>query len=432
MKQPDTDDFSALVRKDRVHRKVYIDPAVFDLEMERIFNRSWLYAGHESQVPERGDFITTQLGKQSLIVVRHQDDINVLFNRCPHRGAKICETESGNARPFRCPYHGWVFDTDGRFISSSLHDDYGNSAMDASDLSVRSVPRMTNYRGFIFVNLSNDGPGFEQALGPIKSAIDNLVDRSPEGAVELVPGIHKHVFPGNWKLLLENIMDAAHPPFIHASSNEAGSKGRLEEFSMRAEDVMSGNNNAAGLLGQSKLRAFLHGHSYLAAIPIRIKVSPEAEQEYKAALIKSYGIDKTEAILSESRHFNIIYPQIMLQSVFQTMKVLRPVAIDRTEVSVYVFRLKGAPQEYDQVAIRFANATNSSASVILQDDLATLANTQAGLMNSAGDWVLFANGLMNDMADAHDAYTGEGFSELPMRSQFSAWRGYMAANTARD
>ena len=77
-------------------------------------------------------------------------------------------------------------------------------------------------------------PGFEQALGPIKSAIDNLVDRSPEGAVELVPGIHKHVFPGNWKLLLENIMDAAHPPFIHASSNEAGSKGHLEEFSMRA------------------------------------------------------------------------------------------------------------------------------------------------------------------------------------------------------
>ena len=75
---------------------------------------------------------------------------------------------------------------------------------------------MINYRGFIFVNLSNDGPGFEQALGPIKSAIDNLVDRSPEGAVELVPGIHKHVFPGNWKLLLENIMDAAHPPlFMH-------------------------------------------------------------------------------------------------------------------------------------------------------------------------------------------------------------------------
>lgn len=430
MKQPDTDDFGALVREDRVHRKVYVDPAVFDLEMERIFHRSWLFAGHESQVPAPGDFITTQLGGQSLILVRHEDDIKVLFNRCPHRGATICETESGNTRPFRCPYHGWVFDTDGRFISSSLHDDYGNSAMNASDLSVRSVPGTVNYRGFIFVNLSNDDPGFEQALGPIKSAIDNLVERSPEGTLELVPGIHKHVFPGNWKLLLENIMDAAHPPFIHASSNDAGARGRLEEFKMRAEDVMSGNRSAAVQLGQSRLRAFQHGHSYLAAIPIRIKVSPEAEKQYKTAMIEHYGSTRTEAILGEARHFNIIYPQIMLQSVFQTMKVLRPVAVDRTEVSVYVFRLKGAPQEYDQVAIQFANATNSSASIILQDDLATLGNTQAGLMNAAGDWVFFANGLTKDIADERHAYTGEGFSELPMRAQFSAWRERMSAKPA--
>lgn len=432
MKQPATHEFSALVREDRVHRRVYTDPAVFELEMERIFNRSWLFAGHESQVPDRGDFITTQLAAQAFIVVRHEDDIKVLFNRCPHRGAKICETESGNARPFRCPYHGWVFDTDGRLINPSLHADYGSPAVAGADLNMRAVPRMVNYRGFIFVSLSKEGPGLEQALGPMMSAIDNLVDRSPEGAVELLPGLHRHVFPGNWKLLLENISDAAHPPFIHASSNEAGSKGRLEDFRMRAEDVMSGNNQAAGLLGQSKLKAFQHGHSYLAAIPIRIKVSPEAETEYKTAMVKNYGATKTESILNDSRHFNIIYPQIMLQSAFRTMKVLRPVAIDRTEVSVYVFRLKGAPEEYDQVAAQFANATNSSASIILQDDLATLANVQEGLETAAGDWVLFANGLGNDSADEHGACTGEGFSELPMRSQFAAWREYMSASPARD
>ena len=427
MKQPAIDDFGDLVRKDRVHRRVYTDPAVFELEQQRIFNRSWLFAGHESQVPHRGDFITTQLAGQTLIVVRHEDDIKVLFNRCPHRGAKICETESGNARPFRCPYHGWVFDTDGRLISSSLHGDYGDFTVADADLNVRAVPRMANYRGFVFVNLSDDGPGLEQALGPMMSAIDNLLDRSPEGAVELIPGIHRHVFPGNWKLLLENISDAAHPPFVHASSNEAGTKGRLEDYRMRAEDVMSGNNQAAGMLGQSKLKAFQHGHSYLAAIPIRLKVSREAEQEYRTAMVQSHGIDKTETILNDSRHFNIIYPQIMLQSVFQTMKVLRPVAIDRTEVSVYVFRLQGAPHEYERVAVQFANATNSSASVILQDDLTTFANIQEGLAASAGDWVLFANGYGNDIADGHGAVTAEGFSELPMRSQFAAWRDYMAA-----
>ena len=426
MKQPAIDDFDALVRKDRVHRRVYTDPAVFELERQRIFNRSWLFAGHESQVPRPGDFITTQLAGQTLIVVRHEGDIKVLFNRCPHRGAKICETESGNARPFRCPYHGWVFDTDGRLISSSLHSDYGNSTVADSDLNVAAVPRMTNYRGFVFVNLSNDGPGLKQALGPMMSAVDNLLDRSPAGAVELIPGIHRHVFPGNWKLLLENISDAAHPPFVHAASNEAGAKGHVEDFRMRAEDVMSGNNQAAGMLGKSKLKAFQHGHSYLAAIPIRIKVSPEAEQEYTTAMVENHGARKAETILNDRRHFNIIYPQIMLQSGFQTMKVLKPVAVDRTEVSVYVFRLNGAPREYDQVAVQFANATNSSASVILQDDLTTFANIQEGLTASAGDWVLFANGHGNDIADAHGAVTGEGFSELPMRGQFSAWRDYMA------
>ena len=178
MKQPATAEPGALVRKDRVHRRVYIAPDIFKLEQERIFSRSWLFAGHESQAPCRGDFITTELAGQPLVVVRHENDIKVLFNRCPHRGAKICEVENGNARPFRCPYHGWVFDTDGRFISSSLHGDYGNSAVAEADLNVRTVPRMINYRGFIFVNLSSDGPELEQSLGPMMAAIAGLFHAS--------------------------------------------------------------------------------------------------------------------------------------------------------------------------------------------------------------------------------------------------------------
>ena len=82
MKQPAVDDLTALARKDRVHRRVYTDPAVFELELQRIFNRAWLFAGHESQVPRRGDFITTQLAGQTLFTVRHEDEIKVLFNRC--------------------------------------------------------------------------------------------------------------------------------------------------------------------------------------------------------------------------------------------------------------------------------------------------------------------------------------------------------------
>ncbi|MFT5132579.1 MAG: phenylpropionate dioxygenase-like ring-hydroxylating dioxygenase large terminal subunit [Gammaproteobacteria bacterium] len=432
MKTSELIDISALVKKDRVHRDVYIKPAIFELEMERIFNRSWLFVGHESQVPDSGDFITSELTNQSVIMVNHHNNIHVLFNRCPHRGAKVCEIERGNAHPLRCPYHGWVFDTDGRLLNSSLHTDFDKSIIDKADLNMTSLARVTNHRGFVFACLTKDGPGFEEALGPILSAIDNLVDRSPVGEVELIAGIHRHVFPGNWKMQLENIQDAAHPRFIHTSSNEAGRKGRQEEFRMRAEDVMSGNNDAVDILDASDAIAFPGGHSYMAAIPIRIKVSPEAEKEYLTMLAKRHGPDKTESILSDSRHFNVIYPQIMLQSAFQTMKVLRPVAVDRTEVSVYVFRLKGAPEEYDNVAVQFANATNSAASIILQDDLATFANIQEGLTTSASDWVLFANGLETDTSDAHGVSTGQGFTELPMRNQFVAWSEYMSISCADD
>ena len=432
MKTIDVNDYGDLVHQDRVHRNVYIDPSIFDLEMKRIFAHSWLFVGHDSQVPESGDFITTTLADQALIMVRHNTDIHVLFNRCPHRGAKVCETLSGNTHPFRCPYHGWVFDTDGRFINSSLHADYKTTSSVEHNLNMTSVARMKNYRGFVFVCMSKNEPEFEKALGPILSSIDNLVDRSPLGEVELIDGIHRHVFPGNWKLQLENIQDAAHPPFIHASSNEAGMQGRIDKFKMRAEDVMQGNNAAGNTLAESELGTFPGGHSYLAAIPIRMKVSEEAEKEYLLSLQKNYGLEKTESILNEPRHFNIIYPQIMLQSHFRTMKVLRPVSVDRTEVSVYVFRLKGAPEEYDNVAIQFANATNSAASIILQDDLVTFANIQDALSTSASEWVLFANGLANDRPGDQGSYQGKGFTELPMRNQFKAWCEYMSVDKTLD
>ena len=89
-----------LVEPGRVHRRVYTDPDVFELEMERIFGRAWLFVGHTSQVPNPGDYFTTELGRQPVVMTRHRDgSIHVLFNRCTHRGAKVVNERSGNATP---------------------------------------------------------------------------------------------------------------------------------------------------------------------------------------------------------------------------------------------------------------------------------------------------------------------------------------------
>ncbi|MEO8136712.1 MAG: Rieske 2Fe-2S domain-containing protein, partial [Betaproteobacteria bacterium] len=98
-----------MVEPDRVHRSVYSDPAIFDLEMTRIFERVWIYCGHESQVKNPGDYYTVQIGRQPMIMVRGADGrVNVLYNRCPHRGTMLCGDRSGSTGEFfRCSYHSW-------------------------------------------------------------------------------------------------------------------------------------------------------------------------------------------------------------------------------------------------------------------------------------------------------------------------------------
>ena len=104
------------VEPDRVRREVYTDPQIFELEMQRIHETVWIYCGHESQVPKAGDYYTVQIGRQPMLMVRGADGkVNVLYNRCPHRGNMMCGDRHGNTGEFfRCSYHAWTFHHDGK------------------------------------------------------------------------------------------------------------------------------------------------------------------------------------------------------------------------------------------------------------------------------------------------------------------------------
>src|SRR5947209_3295307 len=179
-------DVSKLVERGRVHRSLYTDPVIFELEMERIFGRAWIYIGHESQVRRPGDYFATFLGRKPVLMLRDENgDIRVIHNQCAHRGAMVVATERGNAPEFTCCYHGWTYHLDGRLKRAPLDHGYP-SEFDASNpaVAMRPAPRVKSYRGFVFASEAADGPSLEQSLGYMATSLDDMVDRAPEGELE--------------------------------------------------------------------------------------------------------------------------------------------------------------------------------------------------------------------------------------------------------
>src|SRR3954467_126068 len=164
-----SDAVRGLIRETEVHRDVYIDEEVFQLEMEHLFANTWVYVGHDSQVPNPGDYFGTTVGTQPILMVRHTDNtVKVLHNRCPHKGTRITTETCGNTgKFFRCPYHAWSFKTDGSLLAIPLRKGYENTGVETSHAGAGMSPvrHVRNYRGFVFAKLTDHGPDFDTFFG---------------------------------------------------------------------------------------------------------------------------------------------------------------------------------------------------------------------------------------------------------------------------
>lgn len=99
----------------RCKREMFTDPRLFELEMKHIFEGNWIYLAHESQIPEKNDYYTTQMGRQPIFIARNKDgQLNAFINACSHRGAMLCRFKSGNKATYTCPFHGWTFNNSGQ------------------------------------------------------------------------------------------------------------------------------------------------------------------------------------------------------------------------------------------------------------------------------------------------------------------------------
>ncbi len=435
-------DLKGLVQPGRVHRSLYTDPEIFALEMERIFGRTWIYVGHESQVKNAGDFITTRIGLKPVVMSRHSDGkIHIFHNQCAHRGTQVVAAECGNSREFRCCYHGWSYHIDGRIKHVPLRHGYP-SGFDAGDATRRMQPaaRVQAYRGFVFASLAADGPTLDQFLGPIKASLDDMVDRAPDGDVAVGGGVFKHVYNGNWKLYLENLLDAAHPLFVHQSSIEAANaqddavpsdgSGEIAIRQMRQNGASYGFWES-----QVGIWAYPNGHAYLGDYHDDAKLVAALQdpvfRDYIAALEAKKGKAEARRILEVRRWNTNLYPNVSFMSQFHQFRVVYPLAVDRTVVHTYNFRLKGAPEQTFGNTIAFANIVNGTGSLVLTDDLETYNRIGLGLTSEGGEWLEISRGSDSDEPDPSGGRRGKNStSEIFVRNMFDAWLGYMTGDTA--
>ena len=159
------ENLQSLVQDGRVHSRAYTNQAIFDLEIDRIFHRSWIYVGHESEVPKPGDYQARPIGRTPVILVRGKDNkVRVLVNRCRHRGAQVVQTESGNTRMFRCWYHGWTYELTGALAEVTEKGGYGPD-FKTENMGLVEVPRVASHRGFVFASIKAQGESLAEFLG---------------------------------------------------------------------------------------------------------------------------------------------------------------------------------------------------------------------------------------------------------------------------
>ncbi len=423
-----------MVEPDRVHRLAYTSQEVFDLEISNIFEKVWVYCGHESQVKNTGDYATLQIGRQPMVMVRGKDaQVRVLYNRCPHRGVQLCGGLKGNTgNNFVCSYHAWSFHLDGKLESMPLQKGYDGTRLtrDNPDCHMKAAPRVASYRGFVFASLAAGGPSLLEFLGESKVAFDDMCDRAPEGEVEVVPVCHRVVQHSNWKFFMENQLDSLHPSVTHQSTGVAA--GRIEK-------QIAANGGKAPLYyhylstfassfeqwdGVQTIN-FPRGHGVLKAYMGLRPQDPETKA-YEKLMVKAYGREKTEEYLSRSIHHVLVYPYLSVQSPLQQLRVLRPLAPNKTLSEIWHFRLKGAPEAIYRRSLWYYNLVNSPATMINADDLENWTKGQWGLESTGLNWVSFHREFGRDTIDNGVTYSNKGTSEGVMRSQFKAWVEYLA------
>ncbi len=424
----------ALIRPTEVHKDIFVDEEIFELEMEHLFANTWVYVGHGSQIPNPGDFYTTTVGDQPVIMVRDADNtVKVLHNRCPHKGVEVAPEGCGNTgKFFRCPYHAWTFRLNGSLLALPLKRGYDPEVFNECEAShgMAAVENVRDYHDFIFCRLNPEGQSFEDFFGESLTTIDNMIARSPQGKLEIAGKPLRYMHDCNWKMLVDNQTDTCHPMVAHESS--AGTAVHVWEDSGKVGPTPMAVEQFAPFISSYDffegmgIRVWENGHGHT-GVNNSIHAAYSPIPGYMEAMHAAYGEERTKEILGDVRHNTTYWPNIMVKGPIQTLRIFKPLAANKTLVESWAFKLVGAPDKLLERTLMYNRLINSPTSIVGHDDLEVYERAQVGLESRGRKWVNVAR--LYDPTESHRKNEAtNGTTEWQMRNQYQAWARYMTAS----
>jgi benzoate/toluate 1,2-dioxygenase subunit alpha len=401
----------------KVHRSIYTDPEILELELKYIWEGNWVYIGHESQLPKPYDYITTFIGRQPVIINRDgEGTLHGFMNACSHRGAMVCRREKGNAKRFVCPYHGWVYSPTGELLdvkaesAGAYPDDWSKD-----HYHLTRVPHVDSYAGFIFASLNPDSVDLKTHLAAAAPFLELFRDQSVDG-LEVIPGHSIYTHRGNWKMQAENGVDGYHADTVHASyfrlaqvrAQEAAKKKHgdtVKSISVTGIEIASGNYD----LGNGHVMIWCDVPNY----------RDRALGMQYDALVERVGELKAKWMAGRLRQV-LIYPNVILFDGISTqLRSWRPLATDLTEVTAFCVAPKGESAAARDRRIRQYEDFYGASGVATPDDLTEFDACQTGYQARLAQWQDFDRGMKRRVVGADKLAQELGFKPVVSSGQFA-------------